>query len=109
MCSKLCSCGNEDTELPSLPDSKTSQPFTSDDTASYYERNGPLVINADGTLSRITNWNVMTPKEREQAKEYITKRNKVRMDKLKEEAEVPLDSSGPDYVAYTSCNDGPEK
>jgi hypothetical protein len=36
---------------------------------------GPVVVNSDGTLSRITNWPTMTDGEKETAKRLIAKRN----------------------------------
>ena len=39
------------------------------------ERLGPVVVNTDGTLSRITNWDTMTEGERATAKRLIAKRN----------------------------------
>ena len=38
---------------------------------------GPVVVNSDGTLSRITNWETMTDGEKETAKRLIAKRNGV--------------------------------
>jgi len=43
---------------------------------------GPLVINVDGTLSRITNWNEMTPDEQSRTIRIIGKRNRKRREKL---------------------------
>ncbi|CEL02503.1 hypothetical protein ASPCAL03672 [Aspergillus calidoustus] len=44
---------------------------------------GPLVVNADGTLSRISNWAQMTEIERRNTLRVLGKRNKERMDALK--------------------------
>eukprot|EP01063_Lacrimia_lanifica_P002432 TRINITY_DN11281_c0_g1_i1.p1 TRINITY_DN11281_c0_g1~~TRINITY_DN11281_c0_g1_i1.p1 ORF type:complete len:123 (+),score=21.59 TRINITY_DN11281_c0_g1_i1:87-455(+) len=53
---------------------------------------GPLVINKDGTTKRVTNWDKMTPIEREGAYNRITKRNRERIavlqKKIKEEEEA---------------------
>ncbi|KAK6515564.1 hypothetical protein TWF506_007894 [Arthrobotrys conoides] len=43
---------------------------------------GPLVINSDGTLSRIHNWPDMTPQERERTIKVLGKRNKLRTESL---------------------------
>ena len=40
---------------------------------------GPVVVNTDGTISRITNWDRMSEAEREVAKRRIAKRNVERM------------------------------
>ncbi|KAH9990859.1 hypothetical protein BJV77DRAFT_919921, partial [Russula vinacea] len=41
-----------------------------------YDALGPLVVNNDGTLSRITNWPNMTPAERERTFRVLAARNK---------------------------------
>jgi len=43
---------------------------------------GPLVINSDGTLSRIQNWDGMTEAERERTLRVLGKRNMLRREKL---------------------------
>jgi hypothetical protein len=45
---------------------------------------GPMVVNVDGTLSRISNWDRMTEMERKNTVRVIGKRNKERLAKLKE-------------------------
>lgn len=44
---------------------------------------GPLVVNQDGTLSRIANWEQMTEIERRNTLRVLGKRNKLRLDSLK--------------------------
>ncbi|KAL3450883.1 hypothetical protein BJX65DRAFT_253114 [Aspergillus insuetus] len=44
---------------------------------------GPLIVNADGTLARISNWAQMTEIERRNTLRVLGKRNKARMDALK--------------------------
>lgn len=44
---------------------------------------GPLVVNENGSLSRISNWAEMTAIERERTVRILGKRNKLRLDKLK--------------------------
>ncbi|KAL2863076.1 uncharacterized protein BJX67DRAFT_269445 [Aspergillus lucknowensis] len=44
---------------------------------------GPLVVNGDGTLSRIANWAQMTEIERQNTLRVLGKRNKARMEALK--------------------------
>lgn len=43
---------------------------------------GPIVINKDGTLSRVQNWDSLAPIEQERAKAKIIKRNKERREIL---------------------------
>ena len=53
-------------------DASTGQPVTLDAL-------GPVVVNSDGTLSRITNWEQMEDGEREVVKRRICKRNVERL------------------------------
>ncbi|KAG4438907.1 hypothetical protein IFR05_005587, partial [Cadophora sp. M221] len=41
---------------------------------------GPMVVNADGTLSRISNWDAMADVERENTLRVIGRRNKARLE-----------------------------
>lgn len=49
-------------------------------TPQSFERLGPLVVNKDGTLSRLDNWAQMTKQERKKTVEYLKKRNLIRLD-----------------------------
>lgn len=44
---------------------------------------GPMVVGADGSLSRIANWGEMTEREREVAARRIVKRNRERLAELR--------------------------
>ncbi|ETS06642.1 hypothetical protein M419DRAFT_44119, partial [Trichoderma reesei RUT C-30] len=44
---------------------------------------GPLVVNADGTMSRIANWDKMAPIERENTLRILGKRNQERLAALR--------------------------
>ncbi|KAJ3289993.1 hypothetical protein HDU76_007451 [Blyttiomyces sp. JEL0837] len=46
---------------------------------------GPVVVNEDGTLSRITNWDKMTDGERTNTLRVLNKRNKARLERLRKE------------------------
>lgn len=48
---------------------------------------GPMVVNTDGTISRINNWTQMTDMERQSTMRIIVKRNKARLDALKSREE----------------------
>ncbi|KAJ3213647.1 hypothetical protein HK099_007262 [Clydaea vesicula] len=43
---------------------------------------GPMVVQSDGTMVRITDWQTKTPKEKEQIIRLISKRNKARLESL---------------------------
>lgn len=44
---------------------------------------GPMVVNQDGTLSRISNWDQMSEIERKNTLRVLGKRNKIRSEALK--------------------------
>lgn len=46
---------------------------------------GPMLVNTDGTLSRIQNWQSMTALEKERTLKILGKRNMLRQEKLKNE------------------------
>ena len=43
---------------------------------------GPIIINSDGTMSRIENWANLSDRERENSLRLIAKRNKLRREAL---------------------------
>ncbi|KAI1750600.1 hypothetical protein F4782DRAFT_243159 [Xylaria castorea] len=69
--------------LPALPstDSATST-LEVGGAALRLDHLGPLVVNEDGTLSRIANWEKMADIERENTVRILGKRNKMRLAKL---------------------------
>lgn len=48
---------------------------------------GPMVVNKDGTISRITNWDKMADIEKKNTMRILQKRNKQRLDALKQAGE----------------------
>jgi hypothetical protein len=44
---------------------------------------GPMIVNADGTVRRISNWEQLTAREKEVAWRRIAKRNQERIEELK--------------------------
>ncbi|OAX34358.1 hypothetical protein K503DRAFT_803657 [Rhizopogon vinicolor AM-OR11-026] len=46
-----------------------------------FDNLGPLVVNNDGTLSRIANWENMTEQERERTMRVLAARNRTRLAK----------------------------
>jgi len=50
-----------------------------DDGSIRLDELGPMVVNSDGTLSRIANWQQMTEAERERTLRVLTARNKIRL------------------------------
>ena len=58
---------------------------------------GPMIINPDGTVRRIANWDVLTEREKQVAWRRIAERNKRRIAEL-EEAGSSADTTGVDEV-----------
>ncbi|KAK6008461.1 hypothetical protein QM012_000364 [Aureobasidium pullulans] len=55
---------------------------------------GPMVVNKDGTISRITNWDRMADIEKKNTLRILQKRNKQRLDALKQaNQETPEDAA----------------
>lgn len=46
---------------------------------------GPMVINSDGTISRISNWDKLTEPEKSRTIRLVTQRNAMRVQKLKDQ------------------------
>lgn len=49
---------------------------------------GPIVVNEDGTMSRITNWANMSEYERATTMRIIPRRNAERMDRIRQQEEL---------------------
>ncbi|KAH8194567.1 hypothetical protein TruAng_011262 [Truncatella angustata] len=54
---------------------------------------GPLVVNQDGTMSRISNWAEMSEIERQNTLRILGKRNQQRLKKLREDAGLSPDGN----------------
>lgn len=52
------------------------------------DRLGPVILNLDGSMSRITNWDNMSPNEQATAMRLVAKRNEERRKQLNEQAQV---------------------
>ena len=57
-----------------------------DDSIVKFDNLGPMVVNSDGTISRIHNWQTMSDSERERTARLVNKRNQIRLQALKESA-----------------------
>ncbi|KAI0438088.1 hypothetical protein F4803DRAFT_555386 [Xylaria telfairii] len=70
--------------LPALPAvDSTSPQLEVGGAALRLDHLGPLVVNEDGTLSRIANWEKMADIERENTVRILGKRNQMRLAKLR--------------------------
>ncbi|CAD0109810.1 unnamed protein product [Aureobasidium uvarum] len=54
---------------------------------------GPMVVNKDGTISRITNWDTMADIEKKNTLRILQKRNKQRLDALKQASQGSPDDA----------------
>jgi hypothetical protein len=75
-------------ETPLLPASSTDPNSTELDmstgqTTIKLDHLGPMVINVDGTMSRISNWEKMADIEKENTLRIIAKRNQSRLEALR--------------------------
>ncbi|EKD13987.1 hypothetical protein MBM_07664 [Drepanopeziza brunnea f. sp. 'multigermtubi' MB_m1] len=64
------------------------------DTSVKLDQLGPMVVNADGTLSRISNWEKMADVEKEATVRIIAKRNQARLKALRENGKEGLKEDG---------------
>jgi hypothetical protein len=82
-------CSESGTPLLALPapsessEGDAATQLTLGQRRSLEEELGPLVVNADGTVARISNWKQMTEAERANVLRVLGKRNKERLEVLK--------------------------
>ncbi|RAO64053.1 uncharacterized protein BHQ10_000065 [Talaromyces amestolkiae] len=70
--------------LPSTSDSTNQKlDVNGEGTTVSLDHLGPIVVNQDGTMSRISNWDKMTEIEQKNTMRIIGKRNKQRLEALK--------------------------
>ncbi|KAH7336424.1 hypothetical protein BKA65DRAFT_553075 [Rhexocercosporidium sp. MPI-PUGE-AT-0058] len=70
-------------EIPHNASTPTQLDLSTGSTSVKLDHLGPMVVNVDGTLSRISNWDAMAEVERENTLRVIGRRNKVRLETLK--------------------------
>ncbi|PVH88674.1 hypothetical protein DL98DRAFT_508574 [Cadophora sp. DSE1049] len=81
--------------LPSAPHNNTTQlDMSSGSTSVKLDHLGPMVVNVDGTLSRISNWDKMAEIEKENTVRIIGVRNQARLKALREREGVGKDGEG---------------
>ncbi|KAE9372534.1 hypothetical protein N431DRAFT_457243 [Stipitochalara longipes BDJ] len=70
--------------LPEAPHNSTTQlDMSNGDVSIKLDHLGPMVVNVDGTMSRISNWDKMADIEKENTLRIIGKRNKARLEVLR--------------------------
>ncbi|KAI0338580.1 hypothetical protein BDW22DRAFT_1362629 [Trametopsis cervina] len=65
--------------LPAPPSDNVTKLDTGNADSVKFDALGPLVVNSDGTLSRIANWQEMTEEERSRTTRVLLARNKIRL------------------------------
>lgn len=87
--------GQQPLPLPEPPaDSKAVELDVSTGNAVKLDHLGPMVVNRDGTLSRIANWENMAEIERKNTLRILGKRNQLRLESLKAAEDAEAKSSG---------------
>jgi hypothetical protein len=71
---------------PSSSDPITNLDMSNGSTTVSLDHLGPMVVNVDGTMSRISNWDKMAEIEKKNTLRIIGKRNKSRLEALKQKA-----------------------
>jgi hypothetical protein len=72
--------------LPAAPSDGTTQlDMSNGGTTVSLDHLGPMVVNVDGTMSRISNWDKMAEIEKKNTLRIIGKRNQSRLEALKKE------------------------
>ncbi|RUS28240.1 hypothetical protein BC938DRAFT_482117 [Jimgerdemannia flammicorona] len=69
--------------LPASTSDSTTQVSVGGDSVKLMDM-GPVVVNADGTISRIDNWHELSDIERQNVNRILLKRNAQRLAQLKE-------------------------
>ena len=70
---------------------------------------GPIILNSDGTMSRINGWENLTEGERERSLRLIAKRNKARKESLMQAEETQqqqrVEDEGRTDKSITNCSE----
>jgi predicted Fe-S protein YdhL (DUF1289 family) len=70
------------------PASPTKLDVSGEGTTLKLDHLGPIVVNRDGTISRIANWSEMSDIERKNTLRVLAKRNQLRLGNLKHQEEI---------------------
>lgn len=89
---------NADRALPAPGDEGTTTTMTLDvsggGTTVKLDALGPVVVNTDGTVARVSNWAQMTEIEQQNTLRILGKRNKQRLEVLRGEGKEPKIDTG---------------
>ncbi|KAG5513998.1 hypothetical protein PMAC_000620 [Pneumocystis sp. 'macacae'] len=70
--------------LPSVPTNPSATVGTAQATLRL-DQLGPVIVNSDGTLSRIDNWAALTDAEKRNIERLLVRRNSARLQALRKE------------------------
>jgi hypothetical protein len=88
---EACASSSAAPEVLALP-AATGEPTkvtVNGGSVSLEDEMGPLVVNENGSLSRIANWPEMSAIERERTVRILGKRNKLRLENLRAQQPAP--------------------
>lgn len=71
---------------PAYVDQNDTRTLEVDGSSLILDHLGPMIIQSDGTVQRITNWNELSEVEQVTSLRVIAKRNKKRLEALKQQA-----------------------
>lgn len=80
--------------LPAAPAGATQLDMSTGGNTVSLDHLGPMVVNVDGTMSRISNWDKMAEIEKKNTLRIISKRNKERLAALKGAAAAQGEGEG---------------
>ncbi|CAE6468303.1 unnamed protein product [Rhizoctonia solani] len=93
--------------LPAPDESSTSDPSVTTlevgGKSISFDKLGPMVVNSDGTLSRIANWQEMTAAEQNNTIRVLSKRNQLRTS-IFAQAQAITSAPGGDTVAASHAD-----
>jgi hypothetical protein len=69
-------------ELPALEYTPQPIPYIQQSQTIQMDQLGPVVVNSDGTLGRITNWHQMNLEEQANVTRVLSRRNQQRLERL---------------------------
>ncbi|PWY98914.1 hypothetical protein BCV70DRAFT_139927, partial [Testicularia cyperi] len=73
----------QSTPVLGLPAPSDAQPGQEPNNVIKLDHLGPMVVNSDGTISRIANWQNMSQIEKDRSLRLLAKRNNLRMENLR--------------------------
>ncbi|KAN0065349.1 hypothetical protein ACQY0O_001185 [Thecaphora frezii] len=87
--------GTQPAPILGLPAPSDATPASEAQTSFKLDHLGPVIVNTDGTISRIAGWTEMTELEKQRSLRLLAKRNNARMQALRDaEGKAEADAQG---------------